>query len=78
MTRLHPSQVLLLRKCPFRDVVLRDATPTVRLVDLAHLRQRGLITIAIDWDGSSRTEIHRTIELTPAGLDALRTHRDVI
>ena len=78
MSRLTRDQVRLLRKCLLQDVVLRAAKPAARVDDVSWLRQHGMIKVTLNWERSSRAAVHRTIELTPAGLDALRAHRDVI
>jgi hypothetical protein len=66
----------LMMTLPKRDFVLKSSKGLGdaylrELAIEASLRQRGLITIRLDWDASSATHVARHLALTPAGVAAL-------
>jgi hypothetical protein len=80
MSALSPLEAELLMRTPVTEVVPQtmkgvSASQLHQLTRVAGLRKRGLITITIDWNGSSKAHVSRVLEITPAGLLALESYR---
>ncbi len=77
MTPLSTEDRALMVRCPQRDVVqasLKGMPSDVqrRLAQVVRLRAAGLIRVELDVDCSDARYITRTIDLTDAGIQALR------
>lgn len=78
MTRLTIEEIAFIRRTPVTDFVTREGkntlggTASCPLHIVGRLRSLGLISVKLDWDRSTRELVCRTINLTEAGLAALK------
>lgn len=70
----------LLQRTPITEIVPQtmkgvSSATLQQLTLVASLRKRGLLTITLDWNGSTKEHVSRLLEITPAGLVALENYR---
>ncbi len=78
--RLTSIERALMMTLPKRDFILKSAKGLGdaymrELAMEASLRQRGLITIQLDWDASTPTHVARHLAITQAGIAALHPRK---